>query len=126
MSIDVFFQGFNNGDARDCGSNEMKRVLAPLSTAGLVDPSYFEVICGDGRADIYLSESACLANEISGNDPWDLLIQAARAANWVIMPIGCPVCMTAEDQRSDLTEELQQDLVLVTAGKELEDHTRNA
>jgi hypothetical protein len=26
-----------------------------------------------------------LANHISGNDPWDLLVHGARAANWVII-----------------------------------------
>jgi hypothetical protein len=47
---------------------------------------------GDGEADIYLHDAGMMANHIEGRDRWDLLVQGAKAANWVIIPVGCPTC----------------------------------
>jgi len=71
---------------------------------------------GDGEADIYLRDGGMMANHISGHDPWDLLVQGARAANWVIIPVGCPTCLTQPDQRGELPEGLDDDVVVVDTG----------
>jgi hypothetical protein len=46
-------------------------------------------------------------------------MRGARAAGRVVMPVGCPVCLTDEGQRSDLPEGLQDEVVVVRSGMEL-------
>lgn len=60
-----------------------------------------------------------MANRISGRDPWDLLLRGAQAANWVIMPLDCPTCLTQPGQREELPEELQDDVVVVETAADL-------
>jgi hypothetical protein len=60
-----------------------------------------------------------MANHISGRDPWDLLLRGAETANWVIMPLDCPTCLTQPGQREELPEELHDDVVVVETGADL-------
>ena len=69
---------------------------------------------------IYLGDGdGMLASHVSGEQPWELLVQAARSADWVILPAGCATCITDEAQRGHLPEGLDEDVVLVTSGVEL-------
>lgn len=77
------------------------------------------VECGDGTADVYLENDGMMANHVSGEKPWQLLVEGARAANWIILPVGCPTCITHEAQRAHLPEELAGDAILVASGEEL-------
>ncbi|MCK6209146.1 hypothetical protein KZX45_01130 [Georgenia sp. EYE_87] len=74
---------------------------------------------GDGSADVYLHDDGMMANHISGDQPWELLVRGARAAGWVIVPVGCPTCLTDEGQRARLPTELEDAVVLVGTGEEL-------
>jgi hypothetical protein len=74
---------------------------------------------GDGSADVYLDGDSMMANRISGEQPWELLVEGARAADWVILPVGCPTCITDEAQRVHLPKGLDEDVVLVSTGDEL-------
>ena len=60
-----------------------------------------------------------MTNHVSGEAPWDLLVDGAKAARWVILPAGCPTCITDESQREHLPEGLDGEVVLVTSGAEL-------
>ncbi len=118
MSFDVYFQGFAAGDAAEGGGAQIRAVLEPRIVEE--DREFFRVRAGDGTADIYLHDSGMMANHVSGSDPWELLVTAARAANWVIMPVGLPMCLTAEAQRTELPEGLGDDAVVVGSGAELQ------
>lgn len=88
VSFDVFFQGFIAGESSEGGGAQMREMLAPHVTEE--DRSSLHVRFGDGEADIYLNDDRMMANHVSGRDPWNLLVEGARAANWVILPMGCP------------------------------------
>lgn len=117
MSFDVFFQGFIAGESSERGGAEMRQVLAPhvIERSG----SFLRVAVGDGEADVYVDDDGMMANRISGRDPWDLLLRGAQAANWVIMPLDCPTCLTQPGQREELPEELQDDVVVVETAADL-------
>jgi len=118
VSIDVFFQGFIAGGSSERGGQQMRDVLAPHATSR--NGSAWRIRFGDGEADIYLSDDGMLANHISGQDPWDLLVQGAQAANWVILPLDCPVCLTQPGQREELPDELgAETVVVVESGADL-------
>ena len=74
---------------------------------------------GDGQADVYMSDDGMMANHISGNDPWDVLVKGATAANWVILPLDAPVCLTAPGQLEELPEDLGDVVVTVDDGADL-------
>ena len=117
MSFDVFFQGFVAGEASEQGGSEMARVLAPYVRES--PGPFLRLQYGDGGADVYLSDDSMMANQISGEDVWDLLVQGARAANWVILPIDCPTCLTAPGQLEQLPEGMEEYVVDVATGAEL-------
>lgn len=118
MSFDVFFQGFIAGESSGAGGAQMREILAPhvAERRG----SFLRVQVGDGEADIYFDDDdGMMANHISGRDPWDLLLRGAQAANWVILPLDCPTCLTGPGQREELPEGLHEDVVFVETGADL-------
>lgn len=120
VSFDVFFQPFRNGEAGSGGGDRMRAVLRPHITREEPEQKFARVEIGTGSADVYLDDDSMLANRISGEEPWDLLVQGARAAGWVILPVGCPTCITDEQQREHLPPELkEEEVVLVSSGAEL-------
>ncbi|MCA4134869.1 hypothetical protein [Arthrobacter sp. M4] len=83
--FDVFFQTLGSGDSGSFGEEAMRKVLDPHVV--LEDPGGFlQIQVGDGAADVYIRNDGMLANHVSGEDPWDLLVQGAAAGGWVIMP----------------------------------------
>ena len=116
MSFDVFFQGFLAGESSERGGAQMREVLAPHVSEEY--EHFFRVRVGDGEGDIYLHDGGMMANHIEGRDPWDLLVQGAKAANWVIIPVGCPTCLTQLGQMEELPEGLD-DVVVVGTGADL-------
>lgn len=97
----------------------MRHVIAPCVVRAEPTTNFFLVEYGDGSADLYLNDDDMMANHISGERPWDLLVEGARAAGWVIMPVGCPTCLTDGSQRVHLPEGLDEDAVLVASGQDL-------
>lgn len=117
MSYDVFFQGFIAGESSERGGDEMLRVLRPhlIERRG----TFLRVRVGDAEADVYLSDDGMMTNHVSGVDAWDLLVQGAKAANWVILPLDAPVCLTGPGQREELPEDLGELIVEVDSGADL-------
>lgn len=119
MSFDVFFQPFTNGEMGSGGGDKMREVLSPYIKREEPEHTFALLEIGTGSADLYLDENSMMANHISGDEPWDVLVQGAQAAGWVIIPVGCPTCITDEQQREHLPAELQEAVVLVRSGTEL-------
>jgi hypothetical protein len=118
VSFDVFFQGFIGGESSRAGGAQMRGVLAPhvAEKRG----SFLHVRVGDGEADVYFEyDDGMMANHITGRDPWDLLVRGAKAANWVILPLDCPTCLTGPGQREELPEGLDEDVTFVGTGADL-------
>jgi hypothetical protein len=119
MSFDVHFQRFRAGEACPGGGDAMRRVLAPFTQAEEPEHEFLRVEYGDGGADLFLDDDGMMANHVDGLRTWDLLVEGARAAGWVIFPTGCPTCITDEKQRSHLPEGLDEQVVLVRTGADL-------
>ncbi|WP_162943590.1 hypothetical protein [Arthrobacter celericrescens] len=119
MAFDVFFQGFVAGHELPGGGDRMRDVLQPFIVREEADHGSALFKYGDGSADVYLGDDGMMANHITGEDPWGLLVEGARAAGWVIMPIGCRTCITDESQRVELPEGFDADAVVVTSGRDL-------
>jgi hypothetical protein len=74
----------------------------------------------DGSADVYgVGGDSLMVNHASGEHVWDLLVAAAMAADWVIMPVGCPTCVISEKQIDHLPEELHDGVAVVASGAQL-------
>jgi hypothetical protein len=99
VSFDVFFQGFIAGESSGAGQEEMMGVLAPH----VID----------------LSDDGMVTNHVTGTDPWTLLVEGAKAANWVILPLDLPVCFTLPGQLEELPEDLDGPFVYIETGAEL-------
>ena len=119
VSFDVFFQGFRSGEASLGGGDAMRQVLATHVVWSDPDNGHLLVEFGDGSVDVSLEDDGMMANHVTGVDPWDLLVRGAQAAGWVIMPVGCPVCLTNIHQEVDLPEELRGAVVVVRSGSDL-------
>lgn len=115
----MYFQRFRNGDADPGGGGQMRQVLQPYIVREEPEHNFALVEYGDGSADVYLDGNDMMANRISGDQPWDLLVEGAREAGRVIMPVGCPTCITDEAQRAHLPGGLDEDVVVVLSGTEL-------
>lgn len=117
MSYDVFFQGFLAGESSGTGAAAMDRGLAPyvVERRG----SFRHLRVGDGSADAYVNDVGMLANHISGVDLWEVLVEGARAANWVILPMDAPTCLTCPGQLEELPDGLGVAAVSVSTGADV-------
>ncbi|WP_120520165.1 hypothetical protein [Arthrobacter celericrescens] len=97
----------------------MREVLEPFIVREEPERNLALIVYGDGSADVYVGDDGIMANHISGEQPWELLVQGASAADWVIMPVGCPICLTNETQQDDLPAEIREEVAVVATGAEL-------
>jgi hypothetical protein len=119
MSFDVFLQGFAGGMAAPGRPDAVTQVLGPYFAEPPRD-GYVRVQLADGEADVYgVGRSSLMVNHAAGEQIWDLVVAVALAAGWVIMPVGCPVCVVADEQAADLPGELRADVTVVRTGAEL-------
>ena len=110
MSFDIFLQAFENGAAARRNGAEVRRLLL-----GERQPS--------GEVYGVPEEGAAVEGLMFSHVPpggFDLLVEVARVADLVVMPVGCPVCLIDEAQREHLPPELAAAGVrVVTTGDEL-------
>lgn len=97
----------------------MRKVLHPFVKREEPQHNFVAVECRGASADVYFVENSMLVQHVSDQRMWDLLVRGAREADWVILPTGCPPCITAESQRLHLPAELEEDARLVQSGTEL-------
>lgn len=126
MSFDVFFQRFTDGDADPGGGDLMRQVLEPFIVREEPDTHFARVEYGDGGADVYLDGDEMMANHVTGEGTWDLLVEGARTAGWVILPVGCPTCLTDEAQRRHLPAGMDEEVEVVLTGDMLREVIQSA
>ncbi len=119
MEIDAYFQGFDEGAEAPGGGARMREVLAPHVVREEPEHDYLRVEVGASGADVYLDEDHMLVNHVEGEPAWELLLQGARAANWVAVAPGGPVCLVDETQRRHLPPEYAEGGAVVTSGAAL-------
>ncbi len=105
----VFLQAFRDGNAAEMDTERVEAVLAAYVQDR--DGSFVRLATEDGEADCYgLGEGPLMVNHASGERIWDVLVEAARAANLAVMPVDAPGCVTDEAMVGHLPEELRDDV----------------
>jgi hypothetical protein len=127
VSFDIVLQAFTDGDAAGGDIAALRAVLEPLVRHR--DGYGVQIETADGEADVYgldddeerVEAVAVMVNHASGRALWDVLYDAARAAGLVVMPVGCPVCVTDERQIPHLPPELVDaaGVVVVRSGADI-------
>jgi hypothetical protein len=95
VSFDIFLQNFVESSTDRSGL--VRAILGPiLSTSGI------EFTTADGSAVVYGLENevidGLMFNNVDGETAWDVIYAVAVAGEWVVMPVGCPVCVISDDQ----------------------------
>ena len=118
MAYDIFLQGFADGEASGAGGGAVREVLRPYLRPTAEEPERL-VIAPDSGADIYLSSDSLMVNHAEGLAVFDLLVDAARAGCWTIMPVGLPAAVANVDLLAHLPEGLDEGAVVVGSGADL-------
>jgi hypothetical protein len=118
VSFDVYLQDFSD-EQPDRSESVGRRIIGPL-----LDARGHNVITADGSAAVYgagdVPLNGLMFNHIDGELAWDVIFEAAVEGEWVIMPIGGPVCIVREEDADTVPEELRAvGLVVVRSGAEL-------
>lgn len=126
MSFDVHLQRYLDGEWRPGGNDLVRAALEGHLVRGGGEITH--VSADDGDAEVYGldGEDGFMATHIDGTGVWDLLVLAARAAELVILPVGCPTCVVDPAQVQHLPPELREDVVVVADGAELLHAVRTA
>jgi hypothetical protein len=121
VSFDIFLQSFKNGEAAPGDPEAACRELEPY-LAGAPDGGYARVRTPDGEAGVYgIGSDALMFNHASGQVIWQVMVNVAKAADWIIIPVGCPVCVMREDMISHMPAELRDNAVVVRSDTEVLD-----
>jgi hypothetical protein len=121
MSFDIFLQSFKDGEATQ-GNPEAARLALEPYLAGALEEGYARIRTADGEADVYgVGSDSLMFNHAGGESIWQVMVDVARAAEWVIMPVGFPVCVMREDMISELPAELQDAALVISSGADLRD-----
>ena len=122
MSLDVFLQGFRNGDSANGDGAAVRKVLDPFIVES--GDTWANVATVDGNAEAYGLDdvsTGLMFTHLSGREIWDVVFDVARAGGFVVMPMGCPVGVLNEADIEHLPTSLVEDagVVIVTAGADL-------
>lgn len=124
MSFDIFLQNF--AESSPDRSKAVRAILDPiLSTSGI------EFTTADGSADVFGLEDdvidGLMCNHVAGGAAWDVIYAVAVAGDWVIMPVGCPVCVISDEQIATLPKGLGDPAsTRVNSGAKILDAIRSA
>lgn len=120
MSFDICLQSFKGGEAAPGDPQAARLTLEPYLAAAPAR-GYARIRTADGGADVYgLGGESLMFSHAGGEVIWQVIVDVARAADLVIMPAGCPVCVMREDMISGLPAELQDDAIVIRSGAELQ------
>jgi hypothetical protein len=121
VSFDIFLQSFKDGEAAPGKPEAARQALEPY-LAGAPGEGCALVRTADGEADVYgVGSDHLMFNHAGGEVIWQVVVDVAKAADWVIMPVGCHVCVMREDMISELPVELRDNAVVINSGAELQD-----
>jgi hypothetical protein len=120
MSFDIFLQAFKGGEAGTADPSVITNILDPYVSQRNGDDEYVRLVTEDGEAACYgYGTEGLMVNYASGEHIWDLLVQVAKAAGLVIMPVGCPVSVTDPSQIADVPPGFFDKFVVVSTGADL-------
>jgi hypothetical protein len=120
MSFDVFLQAFRDGGAGRASDGAVLEILEPLVTSRR--EGWARVATVDGESDVFGIDDAgsgLMFVNPQGLVIWDVMVDIAKAAGFVVMPIGCGTCIVDERIVSDLPEGIPKPVVMVRSGAEL-------
>ena len=119
VSFDIFLQSFKDGVAA-AGNAEAARQVLETYLAKVPDEGYALVRTADGEADVYgVGSDSLMFNHAGGVLIWQVMVDVAKAADWVIMPVGCPVCVVRAEMIRELPAGLKDDAVVINSGADL-------
>ena len=74
----------------------------------------------DGDAEVYgLGGDGLMITHASGEFIWQVMVDVAIAGDYVIMPVGCAVCVVHQEMMDQLPEVLRDRAVLVRSGSDV-------
>jgi hypothetical protein len=120
VSFDIFLQAFEGGAAGRASDQPVLDVLEPLIADR--EGGWARIATADGEADVHGLDdpgSGLMINHASGRAVWDLMFELARAAGFVVMPVGCGTCVVSEAARAELPEGVPEPVVTVRSGADL-------
>jgi hypothetical protein len=122
MSLDVFLQGFRNGDSANGDGAEVRKVLDPFIVES--GDTWANVATADGNAEAYGLDdlsTGLMFTHLNGHEIWNVVFDVARAGGFVVMPMGCPVGVLNEADIEHLPTSLVEDegVVVVMTGADL-------
>ena len=120
MSFDVFLQAFQSREAAAGNGAAALDVLEPHIADR--DDGFAHLVTSDGGADLYGIDdpsSGLTINHASGDTIWQIVVDAAVAGGFFIIPVGCPTAAVGGVDSAHLPAELGADVVPVTTGTEL-------
>lgn len=121
MSFDVFLQGFEAGDAAPGDGAAAMAVLNPLITER-DDHGFARLQTHDGTADVYgidTPDDGLMFNHVGGRAAWDVIHAVAKAAGFVVMPVGCGTLLVDESLRPQLPEGIPEPVEVIVSGADL-------
>lgn len=120
MSFDIFVQGLTaaaTAEEVEAAAAGARAVLAPF-----LDAAGDRITTADGGAAIYGANdlgNGFMVNHASGELIWDVLVDVARATEFVILPVGCGTLIPYEGMRASVPDGFPRPIVLVAAGADL-------
>ena len=119
MSFDIFLHAFGSGQP-------IPRALIADAIEPYLAANEQTISTKDGSAEVFgLAGSTELDGltftHVSGLEAWEVIYQVALAANWVILPTGCPVCVVDQAQIQTLPEDLLESVgaTVVSSGADV-------
>ena len=118
MSFDVFLQAFRDGGTGAADPAVIEEELAAYIAVRDGDFARLVTRDGDGVYTLYYDFEMPLPR-LRPRTFYDLVVEVARAAGLVILPVGCPACVIDPRDRRHLPLELQGKVVTVQSGADL-------
>lgn len=122
----MFVQGFRHGAARTMERGVFDTVFGPHTDHAEPEYGYQHVATADGaEADVYVEAAGdglagVMINDFSPGQVLDLVAEFARQADAVIIPVGCPTLLVSSEQIRHLPRELQDDVLVVETGADID------
>lgn len=115
MSFFIFTFGVKNQGGRPGGGDAfLSRLQWFMDESG-------NLAMPDGPVEFYPDDDGAALTHIHSGLVFDYLVEAARDADWIIVPQGCRTCLTSEKQRRHLPPEIADGAVLVSRGQDVLD-----
>lgn len=125
MSFDIFVMRYRDGDSgAPMDVEAFRTVFGPHIRLDDSD-GFCRVVAPDGgEADLYARLeppfTSLMVNHFASGQVLDLVVAFARDADAVLLPPGCPTCITHESQLDHLPEDMRDDVRIVHTGADLE------